>query len=448
MYCGFVYIGEIGFILFERGDMVNNFENLLLSNLKSLERFVYYKVSNKEDAQDIIQETCLTASLKFESLRDQSLFKAWLIRIANNKCNDYFRKKAKYETVSFDLLADFDLAENYTDNNLQLAVKETFEQLEETDRQILCLFYLKNLSQKEISQILKIPVGTVKSRLYYAKEKFKAMYPYQPKTRGDEVMKKLPELLPDYKIEQSDKAPFSVKCEELPGWTIVPKLNEEVAVGLYYMPSRKLNGYFDAKVIGEAEIYGIRGVEILAVEHEMENYYRTDRVKENQRNFIAQLTDTHSRFLAETHFDNGIRKVHTFIDDDEFTENWGYGEDNCGNEILIEHKNLITRNGNVIKGNIKPEVVDIVGRYNVTINNKTYDTVCVMDLNCFNDPVVSEQYIDQNGRTVLWRRFNRNDWAFERYGKTWTEMLPENEKLTVNGETYVHWYDCISTYIL
>lgn len=79
------------------------------------------------------------------------------------------------------------MAENYTDNYLQLAVKETFEQSEETDRQILCLFYLKNLSQKEISQILKIPVGTVKSRLYYAKEKFKAMYPYQPKTKGDEV---------------------------------------------------------------------------------------------------------------------------------------------------------------------------------------------------------------------------------------------------------------------
>ena len=140
--------------------------------------------------------------------------------------------------------------------------------------------------------------------------------------------------------------------------------------------------------------------------------------------------------------------MHTFIDDDEFTENWGYGEDNCGNEIFIEHRNLITRNGNVIKGNVKPEVVDLVGRYNVTINNKTYDTVCVMDLNCFNDPVVSEHYIDKNGRTVLWRRFNRNDWAFEHYGKTWTEMLPENQQLNVNGETYVHWYDCISTYIL
>ena len=71
-----------------------------------------------------------------------------------------------------------------------------------------------------------------------------------------------------------------------------------------------------------------------------------------------------------------------------------------------------------------------------------------MDVETFNDAVASESYIDQNGRTILWRRFNRNDWAQIRYGKPWTEMLPENERITINGETYVHWYDCVSDYIL
>ena len=92
--------------------------------------------------------------------------------------------------------------------------------------------------------------------------------------------------------------------------------------------------------------------------------------------------------------------------------------------------------------------MDIVGRYTVTVGGKAYDTVCVMDIQCFNDGVASEQYLDPNGRTVLWRRFNHNDWARHRYGKPWTEILPDNERLTVNGETYVHWYDCISDYIL
>ena len=62
--------------------------------------------------------------------------------------------------------------------------------------------------------------------------------------------------------------------------------------------------------------------------------------------------------------------------------------------------------------------------------------------------MVSEQFIDQQGRTILWRRFNADDWQLSSYGKPWTEILPENERITVNGKTCVHWYDCITSYIL
>jgi hypothetical protein len=71
-----------------------------------------------------------------------------------------------------------------------------------------------------------------------------------------------------------------------------------------------------------------------------------------------------------------------------------------------------------------------------------------MDVDCFNDAVASETYLDQNGRTILWRRFNRNDWAYDHFGKLWSELLPDNQRLTINGRTYVHWYDCITDYIL
>ncbi|MBQ2976563.1 MAG: hypothetical protein IJE17_03650, partial [Clostridia bacterium] len=62
--------------------------------------------------------------------------------------------------------------------------------------------------------------------------------------------------------------------------------------------------------------------------------------------------------------------------------------------------------------------------------------------------MATEAYLDCHGRTVLWRRFNKDDWAFQRYQQKWTEKLPDNERLIINGETYVHWYDCISDYIL
>lgn len=426
---------------------MNEFELLIIENMNSLERFVNYKIKNKDDAQDIIQEVCLTAAIKFDTLKEKNLFKPWLIRIANNKCNDYFRQKSKLISVSFDKLPERDFLTT-KNSDLNNAVYETLSLLANSERQIIYLYYFQDMSQQEIAKILKIPLGTVKSRLHYAKQKFKEIYPYSPKRKVGLIMKKLPEFLPEYKIEKVEKTPFQVKCEELTGWATVPRIGENTSFGLYYLPSGKMQGWIETKVIGYAEIYGIRGVEIVATEHEMEDYYRTETVQKNERCFIAQLTDTHSRFLAETHIEDGVRMVHTFIDDEEFAENWGYGEDNCGTPIHIKQQNLIARQGNTITGVVRPEVVDIVGRYNVTVNGKVYDTVCVMDLNCFNDPVVSEQYVDKNGRTVLWRRFNRNDWAFDRYNKLWTDMLPDNERLMVNGEIYVHWYDCITNYIL
>ena len=260
-------------------------------------------------------------------------------------------------------------------------------------------------------------------------------------------MNRLPEILPANKIEKSPLEPFAVKWEELQGWMLVPRMGEKLTWGLFDQPSGKRTEYTEMKVIGKAEVHSIEGVEISAIQYDAEDYYRTGSVDQMERRFVAQLTDTHCRYLAESHIENGVRKLYTFLDGDDFLNNWGFGEDNCGNEVNLRAKGLLKRTDNTIEGFTGKETVDVVGRYTVSINGKTYDTICVMDIQCFNDGVVSEQYLDKNGRTILWRRFNKNDWVHKRYGKLWTEILPENERLTVNGETYVHWYDCVSDYI-
>lgn len=85
----------------------------------------------------------------------------------------------------------------------------------------------------------------------------------------------------------------------------------------------------------------------------------------------------------------------------------------------------------------------------MTLGDQKYDTVRLLDLQNGNAGwMLTEYYLDRAGRTVLWRRFNRDDWAQPRFGRHWSEMLPENERLTLNGETFVHWYDCITSYIL
>ena len=256
-------------------------------------------------------------------------------------------------------------------------------------------------------------------------------------------MKKLPALIPEYKIEACPKAPFCVKWEELMGWFLVPKPGEKLSWGIYDIPSRKCSHTCDMQVTGKAKVHGIEGVELTAKEVSCTN-------KDDVLNFtfVAQLTDTHCRYLAVLRHDGEISNYITFLDGDEFLPNWGFGEDNCGNETNLSAKGDIRRVGNTVTTENKDFLLDIVGRYTVTIGSKSYDTVCVMDIETYNGGVVSEQFLDKNGKTILWRRYNRDDWAIDRYKKPWSELLPENERLIVNGTTYVHWYDCITDYIL
>ena len=423
---------------------MDEFELLLEKEKISVERFVRFKINTKADADDVLQEVYLTAYQKFSQLKNKDSFKAWLISIARNKCNDYFRKIASQFEIPLDELTEMQQSDSRHGTEEISVVRETIELLGDKDKQILYLFFWKELPQAEIAKRLNIPLGTVKSRLYTAKQNFKNKYPYYTAiSKGENVMKRLPEFIPEYKIEVSNKMPFDVKWEELMGWFLVPKLGEKISWGMYDIPSRKCSHIYDMQVTGKAKVHGIEGVELTAREAAYSD--KDDVIK---RTFVAQLTDTHCRYLATLRNDGDVRNYITFLDGDEFMPNWGFGEENCGNETNLTRKSDIQRNGSVVTSIEKDFLLDIVGRYTVTINGKSYDTVCVMDIETYNCGVVSEQYLDQNGKTILWRRFNRDDWAIDRYKKLWSEQLPQNEQIVVNGTTYVHWYDCITDYIL
>ncbi|MCM1058074.1 MAG: RNA polymerase sigma factor [Firmicutes bacterium] len=423
---------------------MNDFEKLLDAERISVERFVRFRISSRADAEDVLQEVYLSAYRNFSQLKNKASFKAWIIRIARNKCNDYFRRKAAQLEIPIDELAEKAFGTGRQGISEIYAVRDTLHLLRDKDKQILYLYFWKELPQTEIAGKLNIPLGTVKSRLHAAKQKFKDKYPYATAlSKGEHTMKRLPELIPEYKIEASPKQPFAVKWEELMGWFLVPKQGEQLSWGMYDIPSRRCSYIFDMKVTGKAKVHGIEGVELTARESSCLD--KTDVV---ERTFIAQLTDTHCRYLATLRNDGDVKNYITFLDGDEFMPNWGFGEDNCGNETNLSQKGDIQREGAVITSADRDFLLDIVGRYTVTIGGKSYDTVCVMDIETYNCGVVSEQFLDQSGRTILWRRFNRDDWAIEHYHKKWSEQLPENQRLTVNGTTYVHWYDCITDHIL
>lgn len=160
--------------------MNSKFELLISEINDSLKRFIFYKVNDLHLMEDIYQETIIQAWKKFESIDDILKFKQWIFQIARNKIKDYYRKNYKndYVLIDFD---DFKDSRLYiVQNNEELLAKniviEIFEDLIEKDKELLELFYITQHSLSEISNILKIPIGTVKSRFHTARKHFKRIY--------------------------------------------------------------------------------------------------------------------------------------------------------------------------------------------------------------------------------------------------------------------------------
>ncbi len=425
------------------------FEQSWLECHGAIERYVRFRIDNPSDAEDVLQEVLSAAVAGYARLRDESRFKPWLIGIARNKCADHLRHKYRRSEIPLedaDHIAVLPPRFSITRDSL---VQDTLERLSEQDRQILHLCYWLELPQQEIARRLGLPLGTVKSRLHNARERFRAAFPRKPK--GDTLMSTImPKMLPDYTITPSPLPPFECKWEEMMGWFIVPRLGEKLSWAMYDFPERVRTEADDLAVVGRAMIHGVEGVEIEVRTYDpMVNNQTGDDDHYVQRSFVAQLTDTHCRILSETHSKGGVKRTYTFLDGDDFLENWGFGENNCGNETLLRPKGEITREGNSLTTHtVNATPMDVVGRYTVAINGKVYDTICVIMHETYMGGMVSEQFIDRSGRTVLWRRFNADDLQFDHYGRTWSEMLPDSETLLINGKTYVHWYDCITSYIL
>ncbi|MCC8131506.1 MAG: RNA polymerase sigma factor [Ruminococcus sp.] len=428
------------------------FERLLLENKNAVERFVRFKIPSEASPEDVLQEVYLAAYLGFGRLDNRDNFKAWLIGIARNKCRDRYRQMAReLELVDIETVPEEKLSIGIHGISLKSDVSEALGELSDRDSEILRLYYLRQLPQADIAKILGIPVGTVKSRLHYAKNRLREKFPERQHEKGEDTMSNtlniMPEFIPNYKIEKSPLEPFPVKWEEMMGWFVIPRLGERLSWAMYDFPEKKKTEEVLMEVTGKATVHGLEGVEIHTTEFDPVDQNATGD-NPVHRTFVAQLTDTHSRILAESHFEDCTRKLYTFLDGDDFLDNWGFGEDNCGNEVNLAPKGIIQRNGSEITCHGSKNVLDVVGRYTVTIGGKAYDTVCVVDIENYQDGVASEQYLDENGKTILWRRFNADTWAVGKYKKPWSERLPENETITVNGNKFVHWYDCVTSYIL
>lgn len=140
-----------------------------------LVKHAYYLVKDKDVAQDIAQDTWAVVVRKLHTLKEPRRFKFWIFNIARNKSADWIKSEQKNRALKAEIKqesSEFE-PEIETKNDNIARLRTALRKLPETKREILDLFYLESCNIQEISQILQIPVGTVKSRLFSAREHLK-----------------------------------------------------------------------------------------------------------------------------------------------------------------------------------------------------------------------------------------------------------------------------------
>jgi len=164
----------------------DRFQKAISPHLGAAYNYARWLTRGHQDAEDIVQEACVRAFEYFETFRGENL-RAWLLTIVRNTCFSWFKSGASKEIPMEidDGMFDQELAS--PDPHMLLTahldtsrLKAGIESLPIEFREVIVLRELEDLSYKEISEIAKIPIGTVMSRLARARIKLQEILSQDP----------------------------------------------------------------------------------------------------------------------------------------------------------------------------------------------------------------------------------------------------------------------------
>lgn len=145
------------------------FTSLVIDSEEMLYKISMSMLKNEKDCEGAVQTAILTAYEKLNTLKKEEYFKTWIVRILINICNKQLNTRNKIVDISD--YQNVNPASNFSSEELE--VRLAVESLPIKIRQVVVLYYTEGFSVKEIKSILKIPEGTVKSRLSKGRELLK-----------------------------------------------------------------------------------------------------------------------------------------------------------------------------------------------------------------------------------------------------------------------------------
>lgn len=147
-----------------KGDK-QSFVKLMETYEKDMYNLTKYMMGNNEGIYDVVQDTILTAYEKISTIKNPSSFKNWLLKIIVNKSKTQLSKQSKI------IYLEDSIEIPIVDNEMEkIELMSLVSCLPEEYKIVIVLFYFNDLTYREISDVLDVAEGTVKSRLFRGKE--------------------------------------------------------------------------------------------------------------------------------------------------------------------------------------------------------------------------------------------------------------------------------------
>ncbi len=435
--------------------LIRRYERVMAGLIRS-------RIGSGEQVQDVLQETLVHAwrGLRRDTPRD---VRPWLLQVARNRCRDYFRSPQRRELyVRTETLAPLV-------NRLGIALSrqreaahaivEAMDEVPDRERAALRAFYLDGLSIAEIAARHGCPDGTVKRRLSYGRDRIRNVLGVTPTKRRTDMetpKQAFPAQMPEIRIRPSNEKPFRIDFTEMAWWFVKPEAGDRVGFGSY-------DGGKDGDApwrLSEtvwltagrlAVIHGRPCVEVEVEEGEVEKMsFRKKPLEERSRikRVWGHLADDEVEWIAvEREEADGVRELTTFLDD-KFHDDW------WGSRRVVEDCGCLSEraDGTWVRLPDAPAFTG-AGVFEVHVGGRQFTCLRVFDLdkNATEGDVLVVAYITRAGRTVLFRRYNGSRWGKSdapphNWGEamTWEEDLPANDRIVIDGLTYVHFYDNLS----
>ena len=175
----YIYSDEQLISRFQSGDE-NAYIELVNRYKDRLTNFVYYFLKDEEQTEDVVQETFIKLYEKKHYYKKIAKFSTWIYTIARNLANTELRKKIRRKTSVFSQISkhDYDyelpssqpeVSQEFENDYVGKRIQKAINQLQDPFKEVIILRDMQNLSYDDISLIIDVPIGTVKSRINRAR---------------------------------------------------------------------------------------------------------------------------------------------------------------------------------------------------------------------------------------------------------------------------------------